>query len=683
MAANRPFANLDRLSKLATPQPMPFDFKPTQGGENIRIGFADNISLDKRTSQPGLGTTTALAQYYLSDQNTGIIKIKKQLPVEHKSDILINKSVETVNQGSIVLPLLEFVPNQGTAEVKSFTIDSLLRQGTTISNGVYSSFTSNQDTKSTAAISIIQGTYTSNQITYSVIQTKDAIATEALNQGSVVINKVLPNVNQGSVSITQAVDTPFIEIKQGIKKFNQKVTSEVEPTTPKQIETRVPYATLFRPKTETPLLVPASITVVNSKPANAFIDGRNPEIQTLGYLADRFASQLLPSLRHGSEDPQNRGYITKNGNTPHSIVDARSALYNDVLLQEDGFFLDILNPGGISKVPQETSGQKSGFVPGGAASNNSETKESTKTAIRVLSGALNDNQLAAAIRAIGKEDSATLEYGELQNSRDAQLEDAHYFTVQTIQGVDGFSANPNIIYGRGLATTDADETAGFVNAYVNIDKQKGSVYNKEKTGWSSQRKYTEINKYQDIQSVVKEKEINPTTLDIKEHVIKIKSLAGGGTVTFTAFLTSFSDSHTANWTDINHVGQMDTFKVYKGATRQISVAFKVVAGYTGTFTNTPTTAKDAIAKLNSLINASIVGAVDGSYVKGPVVELTIVGLVNSIACAVGSVKIDTDVAETGWDGSDGTPHVFSVSLDATALATKGGALLSNTATYLG
>ena len=166
-------------------------------------------------------------------------------------------------------------------------------------------------------------------------------------------------------------------------------------------------------------------------------------------------------------------------------------------------------------------------------------------------------------------------------------------------------------------------------------------------------------------------------------MIKIKSLAGAGTVTFTAFLTSFSDSHTANWTDISHVGQMDTFKVYKGATRQISVAFKVIGGYTGPFLNSSLSASDVIAKLNSLINATVIGAVDGSYVKGPIVELTIAGLVSSINCAISSVKIDTEVAETGWDSNGGTPHVFSVSLDATALATKGGTLLNNTATYLG
>lgn len=677
MAANRPFANFDRLSKLATPQPKPFDYKPTQGGEKIRVGFADNISLGKRTSQPGLGTTTALAQYYLSDQNTGAIRIKNQLPVEHKSDIVISKSVELVNQGSIVLPLSGFVLNQGTADVRSSNIDSLLRQGTTISNQVYTSYTINRDAKSTAAISMIQGTYTSNQITYSVIPTTPAIATEALNQGSVGINRILPNVDQGSVVISQAVDTPFIEIRQGIRKFNQKVTSDIEPTTPtKTIVSRVPYATLFKPKKETPFLIPLSIVVINAKPANAFIDGRNPEIQTLGYLADRFQAQLLPSSRHGSEDPQNRGYVTKNGSTPHLIVDERSAIINDILLQEDGTFLDILNPGGISKVPQEASGDKGGFIPGGAASNNPKTTAKAKTVIRVLSNRYTSNDdVLVQLAALSGDNQYIQHFSGIENPNVANRKES---TILTVNGV----TNPNVAIAQGLAGSE-DDAIKVLRDNVEIEVQKGPTYTKEKSTWTSRRLYTEIKKYADIETVVKNKEINPTELNIKEHVIKVKSLAGAGTVTFTAFLTSFSDSHTANWTDISHVGQMDTFKVYKGATRQISVAFKVIGGYTGPFLNSSLSASDVIAKLNSLINATVIGAVDGSYVKGPIVELTIAGLVSSINCAISSVKIDTEVAETGWDSNGGTPHVFSVSLDATALATKGGTLLNNTATYLG
>jgi len=683
MAANKPFANLDKLSKLTTPTPKPFDFVPTQGSEKVRIGFSDNISLDKRTNQPSVGSTTALAQYYLSDQNVGIIKIKKQQAVQHKSDIQINKSAESMDQGSVLLPPYNSIPEQGTVEIKSLNIDSLLRQGTFVSNETYTSFVVNQDAKSVDVVKAAQGTFTSNQITYSVVQTTKAVDPESINQGSIGINRILPDVNQGFASITQAVDTPFIERNQGIRKFNQKVTSDIEPVAPtKDIEIRVPYKTLFKPKKETPALVPASIIVVNAKPANAFIDGRNPPIQTLGYLADSFGAQLFPSLRHGSEDPQNRGFTTKQGVTPHAIVDTESRLVNDILLQEDPFFMDILDPGGSNKIPNGVTGNKGGFVPKGAGSTNTSGTERTARVVKVLSGALNANQTVTAMQALASEDEGLREYSTYDNAR-SDVEDASYFTVQYVQGIDGLSTNPNIIYGKALKVDDTEELAGFLYNNVDIDSQKGKTYQKEKSSWTSARKYREITKYADIVNVAKEKEINPTGLSIKEKVVKIKSLAGGGTVTFTAFLTSFSDSHNASWTDVEHVGQMDVFKVYKGATRQISLGFKVVSGYTGEFRNSSIDVANAIEKLNALVNTAIVGVVDGNYVKGPVVELSVVGLVNSIVCAISSVKIDTELSETGWDADAGTPHIYSVSIDAAALATKGGSLLSNTATYLG
>ena len=175
-----------------------------------------------------------------------------------------------------------------------------------------------------------------------------------------------------------------------------------------------------------------------------------------------------------------------------------------------------------------------------------------------------------------------------------------------MQGVDGFSNNPNIIYGKALATEDVDELAGFINSYVNIDKQKGSVYKKERNGWDNsngRRKYTEINNYSQIEAIVNDKALNPTPSSVTEYVVKLVS--DNGSVSFTAFLTSFSDSYTANWVDYNHVGQMDTFKVYKGATRQLNVAFKVVAGL-GEFANTPESAGAAVSKLNTLINTAVV-----------------------------------------------------------------------------
>ena len=114
MAVNKPFANLDRLSKLVTPTPKPFDFEPQHGSSKVRLDFAQNISLEDRTQQASLKTTNHLAQYFLSDQHLGLIKIKAVGGGEiATSPIQINNSIESVNQGTIVLPPYNVAPNQG------------------------------------------------------------------------------------------------------------------------------------------------------------------------------------------------------------------------------------------------------------------------------------------------------------------------------------------------------------------------------------------------------------------------------------------------------------------------------------------------------------------------------------------------------------------------------------------
>ncbi len=320
--------------------------------------------------------------------------------------------------------------------------------------------------------------------------------------------------------------------------------------------------------------------------------------------------------------------------------------------------------------------EKTGFIPG---ANNPQTTNQTKNVIKVLSGVYDDSQTRAAIQALAKEDQGLQDYRAFQ---DPDSEDRQYRTVQFIQQIDGFQTNPNIVLGAALAA-EGDEGLGIIRSYVDFGKQKGSVYKKEKSGWNNsdnRRKYTEINDYSQLEQVVDTKRLNPTPTNIEEYDVVIASTTGIK-VSFTAFLTSFSDSFTANWTDYNHVGQMDTFKVYKGATRQISTAFKVVAGLGSEFRNTPSSANAAIEKLNNLINAAIVGKYNGNYVEGPIVTLTIAGLVRDIKCAISSVKVDTDVAETGW--TSGKPHVYTISLDAAVLAHKQDKLFDQGVKYLG
>jgi len=494
-----------------------------------------------------------------------------------------------------------------------------------------------------------QGTYTTNQVAYSLTTVEDPV--EKVDQGSVVINKILKTPNQGSVSVSKVVTIGAIETRQGIRRFNQRVVSGIEPATPtKDIEVVVPQAILIPKKvTQSQLEVPSNITIVSAKPVGTFTNNQDVPIQTLGYLADKASNVLFPTLNHGGELPHNKGVVSKNGSTPHEMVDPKASLYASVLLQEDGALLDGLYPNGYTgKVATKT--------------NHTPTQRGAQS-IKILSGQLSGDQLATALKALAKEDDGLRDYISEPLDRSPDL------------------ANPNTKFGMALAA--GEDGLGVIRTYVDFGKQKGSVYKKERSGWNNgneRRKYTEVETYSQLETIVGQKESNPTPTNVTEYVVRVES-SNGKSATFVAFLTSFSDSFTANWTDYNHVGQMDTFKVYKGATRQLSVGFKVVAGLGAEFSNTPDTAAAAISKLNNLINAAVVGKYNGNYVEGPVVTLTIAGLIKGIKCAIGSVKIDTDVAETGW--TDGKPHVYSISLDATVLSHNGDKLFSTDTNYLG
>ena len=88
MAGNRPFANLDKLSKLATPavplanqnvnqgrgtSPIPIKTEINQGSSTPNTKFASSISLEDRSKQRLLGTTNHLGQYTTSDIATGLV----------------------------------------------------------------------------------------------------------------------------------------------------------------------------------------------------------------------------------------------------------------------------------------------------------------------------------------------------------------------------------------------------------------------------------------------------------------------------------------------------------------------------------------------------------------------------------------------------------------------------------
>jgi len=143
--------------------------------------------------------------------------------------------------------------------------------------------------------------------------------------------------------------------------------------------------------------------------------------------------------------------------------------------------------------------------------------------------------------------------------------------------------------------------------------------------------------------------------------LRIDSVSGGS-ATFKALLTSFSDSWSPSWTDQNYVGRQDTLKVFKGVTRSVSLGFKVVAW---------SDASAMFAKLETLAKITSVGTPTGpGYVKGPLIKLTAGKLFDKVYCACNSLKIDFNPAEFTWDISKQLPMLADVSMDVAILTSN-------------
>ncbi len=163
--------------------------------------------------------------------------------------------------------------------------------------------------------------------------------------------------------------------------------------------------------------------------------------------------------------------------------------------------------------------------------------------------------------------------------------------------------------------------------------------------------------------------------------LKIQSIRDGATISFRAFLTSFSDSSTINWNDLNYVGRQDTLKTFKGYVRGGSVAFKVAAFNVDDL-------KANYAKLNRLIKVAGVGSAssDDLYIRGPFCRITIGRWFRDTPVVFNSIKYDIQTADYSWeiDPAIQMPHLVDVSLDFAVLGDINGKPLNASSNdYLG
>ena len=244
-------------------------------------------------------------------------------------------------------------------------------------------------------------------------------------------------------------------------------------------------------------------------------------------------------------------------------------------------------------------------------------------------------------------------------------------TVTSVE-VGGISnqPNPNIPITNALGNTANDPSAGIIG----VIKSKVD-FKEHRHGFNGSYKYYgDTTKYEQIiQAVNRSPRANAKRPGAS---ITIQEVNGDATVVFPAFIKTLGDSVTATYGDYRHVGQIDTFKIYQGTTRQLSLAFDAVAMGSGNDDiGDSITAKDLQTKVDDLMRICTVGGTVGQYIAGPIIRVSIANYIQNLVCACGSVKADVPIADTAWDQQSGLPHIYNITLDLTVLTMVGDSLL--------
>lgn len=623
------FANLDKLKDYPRPQINPIQKEIQQGPEDtIRSKFPETLSLADRIQQYKLGTTKHLPQFYLSDLFTGYIKIGTFGVYEHTSPIEIRYSKTKVNQGSVQINGITFNPIQGGVNPRFIRTDSLIQQGTILTNGVYKSLT-------------ILGEISNN-----------------INQGSVVIKQLINNPNQGSTNIITyntkpnqgtginpiyTIDVDTIRTKQGQVKTRAGFFSNISPVNPKVDYITIPSLVLNTPQTNYitfPNIViiptPGSYPRVPNFIIQAF-ENINPNIkataaklQTSKYNADRSIALITPTIKHGSENPRNKAI---NSNTRNSFTPNVGVEYG---ASDQAGIVDLLT---------NRNGEVKPFL--------------TETSVG---------------------------YENVGNPifKDRTFVDG----VSTVMSVDG-KPNRNREITNFLSDTQQFENPSNVNSFLqeNVTFDRGSFKGRYKT-------YADIKDYNQLVALVNKREQTPLENDTTLTSTKLKNSEilvtfkryGGGTISFTAFITSLNDSVNSAYTDFNYVGKQDTFKVYKGTTRTIGLGFKAVAlGKNETkFKSSAVDARGLVTKINQLMQIAVVGKVGGQpYTEGPFLQFSLTGLYKNLPVISNSVKVDINNTEHPWDIDSKLPMYYDVSMDLVVLGTQDQTLLDTNKRLIG
>lgn len=760
MANNKPFANLDQLSKKILPAIPPFEPKVNQGpprdvvntlyadqlglgnrfdqpsykttshlaqfflsdkatGADANTKFRTTISLGDRLDQPDVGSTNHLSQFFLSDVFTGVITIKPvikdtepsaELKDFVKSIQIIKPAPPKINGGQLPQQI-EFEPVQGNGEEPSLPVrDISARQGIIVPSsgepisGITILFPQTPDQKlAQQGIVLVNGALLSNTVVEEPV--------EEVAQGGTDINPTTPTVKpQGGTKPTPAISELAIQAAQGIMQEQSTLKSAIELTVPVKelpqgvvtigssqeslVSLTLPAATVNQgfvndesaivissPPGElrNTILGAQSPDLTSPSPVDSLISNQGIVLNTLGYSLTGLALIATPTLVQGGELPQNE----LPGEGGHQLVDIRAAKVSI-----------LLNPP-IGTTTYNRAQLTTGITAGGSLQkyDNAGDVSPTIQFINTEQYATQQRQQAAIdlLNTEGQNEDA-VDYLVLINPDNAKFNNlirqsalSRNSSVKDLVDSDGQpnknSTTADALAAGGASYPDLAADDGQVQSTLSnllTSKITNDKIKEYKRGFTNKnyKVYTEVNSYSQI--VQSTSQAPASDQKRNNYTIQISSVENeANNVVFDAFIKTFSDALNVSFADFNHIGQQDTFKVFKGTTRQISLGFSAVAMKgTRDFTNSDVEAKAMLTKINKLMTICGVGEVNSNYIRGPIVRVTVVGLVKDLICACGSVKVDVPVDENTWDVDTQLPQMYDISLDLAVLAMDGDQLLT-------
>jgi hypothetical protein len=142
-------------------------------------------------------------------------------------------------------------------------------------------------------------------------------------------------------------------------------------------------------------------------------------------------------------------------------------------------------------------------------------------------------------------------------------------------------------------------------------------------------------------------------------------------IVFRAYLTQFSDSTNAAWSDVKYVGRGESFYIYTGFSRKIQISFKVAA-------LSAEEMEPIYQKLNYLMGNLMPDYKDNLIMRGPLVKMTVGnwidgqdGIINDLTYTIpNDSPWEIGLPVNGRNESLILPHIVEVSMTFTPIGSQ-------------